>query len=118
MRPNVYLWWLVYITDSDSDSDNQMSTMYYVKPFHTAQSPCQIPILMDVRDKCRARCENVHTGLRQGQIPGSIVSYCASPVLCTGPGPVPVQCEYTITTNYRNGTEMGIRIRIRISQCK
>ena len=36
---------------------------------------------------------NVHTGLRQGKEPGSIVSYCDGPVPCTCPGPVPVQCE-------------------------
>ena len=38
-------------------------------------------------------CRNVHTGLRQGKESGSIVSYCADPVPCTCPGPVPGQCE-------------------------
>ena len=33
---------------------------------------------------------NPHTGLRQGQEPGPIVSYCAGSVTC----PVPTQCEY------------------------
>ena len=28
---------------------------------------------------------NIHIGLKQGQRPGPIVSYCASPVLCTNP---------------------------------
>ena len=32
-------------------------------------------------------CRNAHTGLRQEQGPGSIVSYCTSPILCTGPSP-------------------------------
>ena len=32
----------------------------------------------------------LHTGLRLGKEPGPIVSYCAGPVLCTGP--VTVQC--------------------------
>ena len=34
---------------------------------------------------------NVHTGPRQGNEPGPIVSYYANPVLCPSPGPV--QCE-------------------------
>ena len=38
-------------------------------------------------------CENVYTGARQGQEQRPIVSYCAIPVPCTSPGPVPVQCE-------------------------
>ena len=40
-----------------------------------------------------AQCRNVHTGLRQGQWPEPIVSYCASFVSCTIPGPVALQCE-------------------------
>ena len=36
-------------------------------------------------------------GLRQGQRPGLIVSYCAREVPCTVPGCVPVQCEPTLT---------------------
>ena len=36
---------------------------------------------------------NVHTGLRQGQGPGSIVSYCSNFVPCTGLVPGPVQCD-------------------------
>ena len=36
---------------------------------------------------------NIHTGPRQGKEPGSIVFYCAAPVPCTCPGPVPMQCE-------------------------
>ena len=36
---------------------------------------------------------NVHTGPRPGKEPGSIVSYCANPVPCSTPGPVPVRCE-------------------------
>ena len=35
----------------------------------------------------------VHTGPRQAQGPGPIVSHCASRVSFTGPGPIPVQCE-------------------------
>ena len=35
---------------------------------------------------------NVHTSLRQETGPEPIVSYCASPVPCTGPSPFPVQC--------------------------
>ena len=35
----------------------------------------------------------VHTGLRQGQKPGPIVSHCASQIPCTCPGSVPMQCE-------------------------
>ena len=43
-------------------------------------------------------CGNVHNGLRKGQEPGSIVSYCASPILCICPGLVPVQGgEYAIS---------------------
>ena len=44
-------------------------------------------------------CRNVHTGLRQGQVPGPIVSYCVSPPPTASPGPVPVQCELAITSN-------------------
>ena len=40
---------------------------------------------------------NISTGLGQGQVLGPIVSYCASPVHCTNPGLLPVQCEYAIT---------------------
>ena len=36
---------------------------------------------------------NVHIDLRQGQEPGSIVSYCAGPVPCAYADRVPVQCE-------------------------
>ena len=36
---------------------------------------------------------NVHTGLKQGKEPGSIVSCCTGPVSCTCPAPVPVHCE-------------------------
>ena len=42
-------------------------------------------------------CRTVHTGLRQGQVPGPIVSYCASSVPCSGPGPILVQCEWAIS---------------------
>ena len=42
-------------------------------------------------------CRTVHTGLRQGQVPGPIVSYCASSVPCPGPGPILVQCEWGIS---------------------
>ena len=38
--------------------------------------------------------KNLHIGPRQGKEPGSIVSYCAGPVPCTCPGPVPVQHFY------------------------
>ena len=38
-------------------------------------------------------CRNVHTASRQGQGPGPIVSYCATPVPCTGLDPCPVQCD-------------------------
>ena len=41
-------------------------------------------------------CRNVHTGPRQGEEPGPIVSRCPSRVPCTGPGPIPVQYEYTM----------------------
>ena len=34
---------------------------------------------------------NVYTGLRQGQGPGPIVSYCSSSTPCIGPVPGPVQ---------------------------
>ena len=34
-------------------------------------------------------CRNVYTGLRPRHFPGSTVSYCASPVPSTTPGPVP-----------------------------
>ena len=40
---------------------------------------------------CRER--NVYIGLRQRQGPGHIVSYCGSPVPCTGCDPIPVQFE-------------------------
>ena len=36
-------------------------------------------------------CRKVNTGLRQGQGPGPIVSYCASPVPFAGS--CPLQCE-------------------------
>ena len=36
---------------------------------------------------------DVHIGLRQGQTPGPIVSYCASLIPFSDPSPVPVQCE-------------------------
>ena len=39
---------------------------------------------------------NVHTVPGQGQGPGPIVTYCASPIPCTGPSLVCVQCEYNI----------------------
>ena len=39
---------------------------------------------------------NVHTDPRQKQGPGRIVSYCASPVPCTGAGRIHVQCGCTI----------------------
>ena len=38
-------------------------------------------------------CRYVHTGLRQGQGPEPIVSYCTSHILCTSPGPISVQRE-------------------------
>ena len=37
-----------------------------------------------------ASCENVHTGLRQGQGSGPIVSSCANPIACIGLGPVTI----------------------------
>ena len=37
-------------------------------------------------------CRNVHTGPRQRQGQGRIVSYCACPIPCTGPVLGPVQC--------------------------
>ena len=40
---------------------------------------------------------NVHTGPGQGA--GPIVSYGASSIPCTGPGPVPVQCQKAITVS-------------------
>ena len=40
---------------------------------------------------------NVHTGLRQGKEPVSIVSYCAGPIPCTGTIPVPGQCDQAKT---------------------
>ena len=36
-------------------------------------------------------CRSVHTALRHGQGPGPIISYCATPIPCTGPDPCPVQ---------------------------
>ena len=36
---------------------------------------------------------HTYTGPRQGQEPGSIVSYCASAILSTETSSVPVQCE-------------------------
>ena len=35
-------------------------------------------------------CENVHTGLRQGQGSGPIVSYCVGLIPCIGFSPVPI----------------------------
>ena len=35
----------------------------------------------------------VHTTLRLGSGPEPTVSYCASPIHCTGPGLVHVQCD-------------------------
>ena len=37
--------------------------------------------------------QNVHTGLRQGKEPASIVSCRAGPVSITCPSPVPLHCE-------------------------
>ena len=51
------------------------------------------------RARYRDRMENLipygndHTGPRHGQGPKSIVSHCSSPIPCSGPSPVPVQCE-------------------------
>ena len=33
---------------------------------------------------------NVYTGQKQRQVPGHIVSYCASPIHCVIPGPGPI----------------------------
>ena len=44
---------------------------------------------------------NVHTGLRKGQRRALIVSYCVSPIPCTGPIPCPMQCVK------QNGTPKG-----------
>ena len=41
--------------------------------------------------KSTVPCGNVHTGPRQGQGPGPIVSYCPSPIFISGVGPVSVQ---------------------------
>ena len=38
-------------------------------------------------------CTNVHTGLRQGQGPGTIVSYCVIKIPFTSSSANPVQCE-------------------------
>ena len=38
-------------------------------------------------------CRIVHTALRQRQGPVPSVSYCATPLSCTGPSPCPVQCD-------------------------
>ena len=43
-------------------------------------------------------CGNVHTGLRQGQGPGPIFPYCASPIH------VSVQCDWTIRPNFLHGS--------------
>ena len=46
------------------------------------------------------RCGNIHTGLRRGQGPKPIASYCASPL------PFHVQCDYTITPILINSVEL------------
>ena len=43
-------------------------------------------------------CRNVHTGLRQGQGPGPIISYCTSAVSFTGPAPGPLLFDRTISS--------------------
>ena len=42
----------------------------------------------------------VHTTLRLGTGPEPIVSYCTSAIQCTGPGPVPVQCDEALTAKF------------------
>ena len=42
----------------------------------------------------------VHTTLRLRTGPEPIISYCAKPLPCTIPGPVPVQCDKTIRDQY------------------
>ena len=44
-------------------------------------------------------CRNVHIGLRQGQGPGPIISYCANAVSFTGPAPGPVLCDCTVSSS-------------------
>ena len=41
--------------------------------------------------------DQIDIGPRQGEGLGPIVPYCASPVPCTVPDPISVQCEYTVT---------------------
>ena len=45
---------------------------------------------------------NVHTGLRQGQGPESIVLHCATSIPCTSPGPISVQCDHTTIWKFRD----------------
>ena len=69
------------------DNRNQPSTGLDVAStqFHATQLfPFSCPCL-DYR-----QCE---CAMMQGQEPGPIVSCCASPVSCTCPGPIPLQCE-------------------------
>ena len=61
--------------------------MVYSHCMGTRQGPLQGP-----NGKCSIM-QNVHTGLGQGQVPRPIVSYCASLIPCTAPGPIHVQCE-------------------------
>ena len=51
------------------------------------------PDPVQVQMESVVQCRNFHTDLKQGQVTGPIVSYRASPIPCTGPGPAPVQCE-------------------------
>ena len=72
---------------------------HYLTPPHTLWSSIHTAWEWDrdwYRDQMESLvpCRNVPTGLRQGQGPDPIVSYCASPVLCTGP--IPVQCEKSL----------------------
>ena len=58
-----------------------------------AYSDCTRTGLGQDREWEKDQWRNVHTGLRQGQGPGCIVSFCASSVPCTGPVSGPVQCD-------------------------
>ena len=57
-------------------------------------------------------CRNVHTGTGKG--PGPIVFYCASPIPRTGPSPIPVQYDYTISLLHKNGKDLNYRGWMRI----
>ena len=44
-------------------------------------------------------CRNVHTGRRQRQEPGPIISYCESPISSASLSPIPMQCKHIIIAN-------------------